>query len=132
MDVVVTVPKGLWIEWISEGDAVGDPPSGEEWVFWCGWRAPKIELGERVYIVSHNRLRGYAPLVSLIRDDDRRFVRGRIGLIRHGGAVAVTIPQRICGFQGWRYRWWDEKDERPFPDWKTTEVARVSKVITKH
>jgi len=83
-DIVVTVPKWFWPEWIEEGDAVGDPPSGEEWVFYLRAGAtPVIKPGERVYIVAHDKLRGYSPLTRL---DPR-------GLIRRGGAVAVTIPK---------------------------------------
>lgn len=41
------------------------------------------------------------------------------GLIRRGGAVAVTIPQQIPGFRGFRYCWWDRALEVPFPEWRT-------------
>lgn len=117
-DVVVTVPKALWEDWIAEGDAVGDPPTGEEWGFYVGgFTRPKIEPGERVYVVAHGRLRGYAPLTRLV-------VQGpRVVFCRAGGAVAVTVPEPIRGFQGWRYRWWDRSAESPFPDWRTRDVA---------
>jgi hypothetical protein len=39
-------------------------------------------------------------------------------LVRHG-AVAVTIPERIHGFRGYRQRWWPREAEQPFPDWRT-------------
>ena len=74
-DVVVTVPKGLWQEWIEEGDLPGDPPSGYQSHFWVS------EL-----------------------------------------PTALTVGEPIRGFQGWRYRWWDRADERPFPDWQTAGV----------
>ena len=123
MDVVVTVPmrftffeapgeKGL-AAWIAEGDAAGDEWSGCEYAFTLSrHNLPNIEPGERVYIVCENKLRGYAPLVALERDEEE------CRLIRAGGAVAVTIPQPIRGFQGCRYRWWQYEDEIPFPDWK--------------
>jgi hypothetical protein len=39
--------------------------------------------------------------------------------VRHGGAVAVTVPLLpVSGFRGWRYRWWDAASEVPFPDWR--------------
>ena len=107
-DVVVTVPKWFWSDWIAEGDAAGDPPTGEEWIFYLHG-LPNIKPGERVYIVAHGKLRGYSPLVRL----DAR------GLIRGAGAVAVTIDEPIKGFQGFRYRWWDRALEKPFPGWKT-------------
>jgi hypothetical protein len=117
MDIVVTVPKGIWTEWVEEGDAAGDPPSGEEWGYWTSGGRPKIEVGERVYIVAHDRLRGHAPLTKLV-------VEGRrVGFGRRGGAVAVTIPEPIRGFRGWRYRWWDRATEAPFQAWRTEGVG---------
>lgn len=113
MDVVVTVPKWFGLQnWIGEGDPAGSEWSGQLWDFYCGGARPKILKGERVYVVCEGKLRGYAPLVKLFWSGHRgSFVRG-------GNAVAVTIPLFIKGFQGWRYRWWDYKDEILFPDWR--------------
>lgn len=113
MDVVVTVPKWFGLDtWIEEGDAAGEPWSGRLWDFTTAGARPRIQLGERVYVVCHRRLRGFAPLVELVVDGRRlTFVRG-------GGAVAVTIPEPITGFRGWRYRWWDVKQEQAFPAWR--------------
>jgi hypothetical protein len=94
--------------------------SGEiDWEYRLGHGTPpKIESGDRVYIVAHGRLRGYAPLHAL--------QHGQEGwaLVRRGGARAVTIDEPIRGFQGWRYRWWNRDDEKPFPDWKTAGVMK--------
>jgi hypothetical protein len=121
VDIVVTVPKGIWFDWINEGDLPGDPPTGEEWGFATWGPEPGIKAGERVYIVAHGRLRGYAPLTRY----EYRHVgsgQGHVAFRRSGGAVAVTIAEPIRGFRGWRYRWWNLDDEVPFPDWKTTGV----------
>lgn len=115
-DVVVTVPKDMWEAWIAEGDAAGSPESGQEWGFYTYGREPVISRGDRVYVVAHGRLRGYAPLTRLAR-------RGKqIVFCRKGGAVAVTIPAPIRGFRGWMFRWWDRKIEVPFAGWKTAGV----------
>jgi hypothetical protein len=120
-DVVVTVPKDRWADWIDEGDLPGQPWGAgdaglEGWYdFYLGGPMPKIEPGERVYIVAHGRLRGYSPLIHLDRQER--------SLVRRGGAVAITIPDPIRGFQGWRYRWWDRSAEVPFADWKTAGVV---------
>jgi hypothetical protein len=115
-DVVVTVPKGMWEEWIEEGDLPGEEAEFESH-FWLGGALPKMEFGDRVYIVAHGKLRGFAPLIEIER---RCRLRPSVGcLLRHGDAEAVTIPEPIRGFQGWRYRWWDRAAEVPFPDWMT-------------
>ena len=119
-DVVVTVPMSFWADWIKEGDAAGDPPTGEEWGFSVYGRKPAIDPGQRVYIVAHGRLRGYAPLTRLVRDG-RHWM-----LCRRGRAVAVTIPQEVKGFRGFKYRWWHRSLEFPFPHWKTEGVRAAS------
>lgn len=122
-DVVVTVPQRLWQEWLDEGDlATGLEPAEwdgrSEYGFNLSAR-PAIHPGERVYVVAHGWLRGYAPLLS-IEDDPRRFGgrHGGCALVRRGGAVACTITEPIRGFQGFRYRWWAREDEIPFPGWR--------------
>lgn len=112
-DIAVTVPKRFGLDaWIAEGDAAGTQWSGQEWAFWLAGPRARIAPGERVYVVYGGRLRGYAPL---LRIDGYR--SAQFGLIRGGGAVAVTIDEPIRGFQGFRYRWWHYEAERPFPDW---------------
>jgi hypothetical protein len=120
VDICVTVPKGLWPAWIEEGDLPGEEWSGFESHFWIGgWHLPKIHPGERVYVVAHGKLRGYAPLVELERHC--RLKKDMSCLLRRGGAVAVTIDEQIRGFQGWRYVWWQRYQERPFPNWREVD-----------
>lgn len=115
-DVVVTVPQRLWWEWLAEGDLPGEPWSGGGNHFWLRAAAlPEIAVGERVYIVAHGRLRGYAPLVAL--EAECRMRPTVACLLREAGAVACTIAESIRGFQGWRYRFWERESEIPFPDW---------------
>jgi len=115
-DVVVTVPKSFgWDRWIAEGDRAGEPWTGEEWGFYTWGARPRIEPGERVYVVHNGKLRGYAPLIRLVAP----LSFGQVVFVRGGGAIAVTIQAPILGFRGWRYAWWDRKIERPFPEWRT-------------
>lgn len=118
-DVVVTVPKRLWADWIAEGDLPGEDPTGDEYGFFLAGPRPIIQPGERVYIVAHDKLRGYAPLTRVVP------YGGGFALCREGNAVACTIDAPIRGFRGWRYRWWDREDERPFPDWRAPEIAQL-------
>lgn len=132
MDVVVTVPKDRWADWLAEGDLPGEAWSGRHYLFTLGgYFIPKIDPGERVYIVAHGRLRGYAPLVHVIPTEDLLKLKEpgflapgdpplrKWGLVRAGQAVAVTIDRPIPGFRAWRYRHWPREIERPFPEWRT-------------
>ncbi len=132
-DVVVTVPKDRWSAWLEEGDLAPKSnrfrplrtPSEALWEMrFGGTRLPDIRPGERVYIVSHGCLRGFAPLVSLESDrvDSWALIRGR-------GAVALTIDEEIPGFRGFRYRWWTRASEVPFPDWRSWGVASASPFV---
>jgi len=113
-DVVVTLPLSFGLDrWIDEGDGAGDPWTGQLWDFSTSGR-PRIEPGERVYVVHAGKLRGYAPLVKIEYDGTRTH------LVRGGEAVAVTIDEHIPGFWGYRYRWWQREIERPFPEWSNT------------
>lgn len=119
-DLVVTVPKWFWFDWIAEGDAAGSKGTGEEWGFTCGYNRPPAAPGDRCYIVAHDRLRGYAPITRIAKDTE---AGNGWAICRGGDAVAVTVPERIVGFRGWRERWWQREIEVPFPDWQTANVA---------
>lgn len=121
MDVVVTVPKSQWRDWLAEGDLPGEDAQYLSH-FWVTQLPSKLdEQRDRVYVVAHGRVRGYAPLVGEEWECELR--PDRHCLLRRGGAVAVTIPEKVRGFQGWRYRWWDRDDEVPFPNWMTEDVS---------
>ena len=118
MDLVGTCPKGFWEKWLAEGDCAGDQDSNLYYYWETRSRiAHRIQEGERFYVVAHSRLRGYASVVQVDWDDDDS--HHPVHIWRSGGAVAVTIPEAILGFQGVRRRWWDRKSEIPFPNWKT-------------
>lgn len=131
MDVVVTVPKTEWAAWLGEGDLAGNDRPDALAVVEYGFIIPRLPErlcnGDRVYVVAHGHLRGYAPLRRVGYGSE---FGGRVGswaLVRGGGAVAVTIPatgppERIMGFRGFRYRWWEREDEIVFPDWQTAGV----------
>lgn len=118
-DVVVTVPQSFGLDtWINEGDPAGAASwSGDEWHFYLGGYPPKMNTGDRVYVVYNGVLRGYAPLVRIDESEN-----GGYGLVRHGGAIAVTIPEYVQGFRGFRYRWWDRSIEVPFPEWSDSNA----------
>lgn len=111
-DVVVTLPKSFGLKrWQDEGDNPGEPWSGNLYAFTVPG-VPDIERGDRVYVVHDGRLIGYAPLVKVrVTSSSEPRRPKRTALIRGGAAVAVTIPERIRGFRGYRYRWWDRGKE---------------------
>jgi hypothetical protein len=129
VDIVVTVPKdfryggkkGL-AAWLSEGDAPGEPWSGDTYDFSTFGVQPNIEFGEVVYVACEGRIVGYAPLVAMMfkgemvvdEDHPKAVIQKGLGpilLVRGGDAVAVTIPQAVVGFRSWRYRWWERSIE---------------------
>lgn len=111
-DLVGTVPKNRWLEWLDEGDLAGDCASGEFWGWFTShWLAADGRPGDRFYVVAHGKLRGFAPIVRVIRSSGFQ-------ILRQGGAVACTIDEPIRGFQGLRHRWWRYEEERPFPEWR--------------
>lgn len=114
-DLVGTCPKDFWEEWITEGDAAGEPETGEEWGWYTSHRlAATIQPEDRFYVVAHGRLRGWAPVTRVGKTaDGKQFI-----ICRQGGAVACTIPQPIRGFRGLQQRWWSRENEIPFPDWR--------------
>lgn len=116
-DLVGTCPKHFWHEWIAEGDAAGEPYTGEEWGWYTRDRlALRANPGDRFYIVAHARSRGYAPVVRVVQQGDQYVI------CRRGDAVACTIDQPIPGFRGLRPVWWPRSAERPFPDWQTAGI----------
>ena len=119
-DIVVTVPKTFGLDvWIGEGDPAGVSWSGQIWHFSIGPTCPKCVPGDRVYVIFNGAVRGWSPLVDIEYDGWRYY------LVRHGGAVACTVPFFTQGFRGFRYRegWWDRLQELPFPDWQDPNAA---------
>ncbi len=132
-DLVVTCPKTFWHLWIAEGDPAGTPWSGVEWGWYLGGRRPDIAPGDRLYVVAWGKVRGFAPVTGLqaFDFDGQRWVDAHQArrveqwcICRRGDAVAVTIPEHIPGFRGWRRRWWPREHECPFPDWQTFGVPQ--------
>lgn len=138
-DVVVTLPlKFTWpgapgrtglAAWLMEGDVAGEDPTGAAYAFTVGGARPRIERGERVYVVYSRRLIGCAPLAR-IETLPSIGVPGSVGrhaLIRLNNATALTIDEYIPGFRGWRYRWWDRAAECPIINWdKIVAAARAN------
>ena len=119
-DLVATLPKSFGLkEWIEEGDPAGEPHTDPPNVSYF-WKVPSLPRrsgpGARLYVVYDGTLIGYSIISHIIQTPQGVFV------VRPGGVrardEAVTIPDRIPGFQGYRYRWWPRDKERPFPEWK--------------
>lgn len=133
-DVMVTVPMGLWVRWLAEGDLPGDPPAESgTWDFTAGTHQPlETGPGSRVYVVAFGLLRGYAPLVRT------EPVEGRVSFVREGGAVACTLrdtfgrPEKVKGFQGWRYTTFDRARLVPLPTWATEGLPRREAALVEN
>lgn len=126
-DVVVTVPKNFThpaapgkkglAAWLAEGDPPGSEWSGTKWVYETHGNMPLCFPGDRVYVVCEGRLVGYSPLIRAMYQSEHsrpgKPYFGPVAFVRGGGAVACTIGDKIIGFRGWRYRWWDRDEEKP-------------------
>jgi hypothetical protein len=66
VDLVGTCPKDFWREWIAEGDAAGEPESGEEWGWFMSAPPP---------IGGPDRGQPYAAFIARILET-RRFTLG--------------------------------------------------------
>jgi hypothetical protein len=101
-DIVVTVPAGMWFNWLCEGDLPGDPPAEKgEWDFYTSRPPAGWKRGQRIYVVAHGFLRGYGELAHATPN----------AFVRTGAGVACTLlengmPKPMRGFQGWRYATW--------------------------
>jgi hypothetical protein len=108
-DVVVTVPKRLWPDWIEEGHLPGEEWDGEsEYHFFGRGSRPTAYPIDRVYVVAHGMLRGYAPCVGIDIPVTGR-ARDRYSLFRLGPSHyhdGVPIGQTII-----------ERFPQPLPDW---------------
>lgn len=113
-DIVVTVARDKWAAFLAE-HGVGTN-RGRQHVFHLFGDRPPSSIGDRLYVVSHGRLR-CALMIELI-------------VPHHGGwqvvasfIRAAALPGFVQGFPDWRRRWWRDLDELPFPDWRTEAVA---------
>lgn len=72
-DVLVTVPKDLWEDWIAEGDLPGDRWRGDYWSYYLSGGVPDLQFTGRVWCaeafrpsVSDRGPGGNAPLQELV------------------------------------------------------------------
>lgn len=118
VDLVGTCPQDFWEEWIAEGDAAGEPETGEEWAWFTRHGLIRAAApGDRFYVVARGSLRGWAPITRI--EPPRPGLMGAI--VRRGNAVACTIPELIPGFRGLRERWWPRESELPFENWREVQ-----------
>jgi transcriptional regulator with XRE-family HTH domain len=128
-DLVVVVAYNHWAAWLKEGDPAVVPPdkpvkTKRRHALYLGTHEPVITPGERVYIVSHGRLRGYAPLIAIEKKGPAYYA------IRGGGAVAVTLPRSLYLTHPIE-RTWSLAEEIPFPQWRepSGEFHGIDRVI---
>lgn len=128
-DLVVTIPRESWGKWIA-GATEGCEELGNVLSDFCGIGSHSFRSADRLYIVSHDRLRGFMPETKV------EYVDGAWTISWTGGFQAVTVgaqhsrPARrehtdlayIRGFHGLLERWWSRVDEFGFPDWQHRDL----------
>jgi hypothetical protein len=116
-DIVVTVPRERWNDWHA-GLGGGDPAGHRRSLHIYGDRPP-CSCGDLLYIVSHGRLRLVIEIESVQPLRGGWFLWGLV-------LKPATLPATfIQGFPKWRARWWEPRDEAPFPDWRIAYVGSV-------
>jgi hypothetical protein len=111
---VVCLPVSSFHNWWNE-EGTPEFPNEHEYDWVVGRRPPNtiIPHSSRLYIVCGGLLRGFAPILRVDPWDAKHWA-----LVRDGrSAEAVTVDAPIRSFRGWRYRWWDRREEGPFTDW---------------
>jgi len=117
MDIVVTIPKneyindGLETKWFTE--------QVEAYQFWTLSRTPqKLEIGDRVYFVKNNKIESsmnvfqieHAEPCKMIVEDC--YITGRQWkgkcIIYMNGLRDEDLLFEVNGFQGFRYKWWED------------------------
>jgi hypothetical protein len=127
-DIVVTIPRERWREWLAEGDLAGEPWSGRGHAYRVYGGKPPCRPGDRCYIVSNGLLRGWAPILHVTKAAGRR---GTWEVIRGGDAVACTVALYIPGFRGWRKPWWPRECEKDFPLWRDARADNPT-LVKRH
>lgn len=88
-DLVGTCPKDFWEEWLAEGDAAGDPPTGQEW----GWYTASLFGKEHEAAARRFSGEDERPKFALSADS----LRNLDGLRFHGGTLSAHSVRRLLG-----------------------------------
>jgi hypothetical protein len=111
MDIVVTIPKSEYQNDERENKFMQE--STDVIQFWKFSKLPKnIKVGDRIYFVKNNRI-PYSMRIREISKNDweqctttGRVWEGNLIFIDDLRVEEIDIPCR--GFQGFRYKWWED------------------------
>lgn len=132
-DIVVTVPRERWEEFLAGGGLPGDPPApGSAQGPWTYDLFNVEELrampGQRIFFFAYGKLRLWAPVFAIERVYKRRW------RVWRGPAEAATLDGYTYqpGFPGWRLVWWPAHAEAEFPGWRDIKApARPAPAVTR-
>lgn len=109
-DIVVTVPRKHWEAWLTLRTAPGTMRS-----FHIYGERPPANWDDLIYVLAHRRIRCVLTIERVTPLRGGHFIQAVM-------LKPVSAPGAEPGFKGWRRRWWDQRDEKDFPDWKTAGV----------
>lgn len=113
MDIVVTIPKSEYEHDDSETEFLLQNP--DYFQFWTLSKVPKkLNIGDRIYFVKRNIVESSMEIFNILTNQnehcdvtDRNWSRKCMVYFKEIREENINIE--VKGFQGFRYKWWEEK-----------------------
>lgn len=108
MDIVVTIPKS---EYKNDDKEYSDMIKYDLEQFWTFHNLPKnLKIGDRIYFLKNNKINHSMRVTNIEKNSKEEcFTTERIWeghLVYMDDYRKENIDITICGFMGFRYKWW--------------------------
>ena len=126
MDIVVTIPKSEYKNDDAETELMQREGGCQ---FWCMKKMPtNLHIGDRVYFVRDGKVESSMRVIDIRKNGeqscDTTFRQWRGHLIYMNDLRQETLPFKIKGFQGFRYRWWGVPEIKTGENHGTTGLSK--------
>ena len=113
MDIVLTIPKSRYEK---NAKMLGELLNDGGCIFWVMSRVPKgLEIGDRVHFVKHGRVEHSLQLFRIREYATEKCISTET--VWSGRCILYMNDLQYCqeiiavrGFQGFRYKWWQEAE----------------------
>lgn len=117
-DIVVTIPKSEYENFELEKK---DLLENDLQAFWTLSKCPRrSKIGDKIYFVKDNKISYCMTVVDTKFNSEAqchttgRNWKGKFQLILDNFEELDNKIDNVRGFQGFRYRWWEDKDEQHY------------------